>query len=275
MTSRLFLTGLAMALACVALGRETVETATARAITVPSHDVQLSSEASGIITKVLVKEGDRVKEGQPLIQLDTQIRAASLKISEQRAKSVARIESAKANLEVKAVALKRQLLLQKKGVASQAEVDEADFEHKYAQSLLVVAQEEKVVQGLEVERDRTVVEKMTIHSPLTGIVMRRLRDVGEGSHDYEPLMEIVVVDVLHVLAHVPPEVASRLAPGATGKLVLEIAPETVHECKVLVVDPVVEAASGTVRVKLELDNREGNVSAGSKGNITFVVAAEK
>ena len=51
-------------------------------------------------------------------------------------------------------------------------------------------------------------------------------------------------------------------------------PGSVHVCVVLVVDRVVEAASGTVRVKLELDNREGKVAAGSKANITFLVPVE-
>jgi len=274
MTRRMFLTGLAMAMACVAAGGETVETATIRAITVPSHNVELASEANGVITEVLVKEGDRVAKDQPLVQLDTKIRQASLKISEERAKSVARIASAKANLKVKKVALERQLILLKKGVASQTEVDEADFEHKYAQSLLVVAEEEKLVTGLEVERDKTILKKMTILSPLAGIVTRRIRDVGEGSHDYEPLMQIVVVDVLHVLAHVPPEMAGKLKPGTVGRLVLDDLPDSIHTCAVLVVDRVVEAASGTVRVKLELNNRDGKVAAGSKGNITFLVPTE-
>jgi hypothetical protein len=51
--------------------------------------------------------------------------------------------------------------------------------------------------------------------------------------------------------------------------VLDGAPETAHECSVLVIDRVIEAASNTIRVKLELDNRDGKVAAGSKGNITF------
>ena len=73
-------------------GVEPGSRATARAITVPSHDIELVSQVDGVIKRILAEEGDRVVEGQPLIELDTELRQAVLAISEEKAKSKARVE---------------------------------------------------------------------------------------------------------------------------------------------------------------------------------------
>ena len=108
-----------------------------------------------------------------------------------------------------------------------------------------------------------------IRAPLAGIVVRVDKDVGEAAEEYRPLVRLVVLDVLHVIAHVPHDVAARLQPGASARLIVDDRPGARHACRVLMVDPVIDAASGTCRVKLELPNPKHQVAAGSRATVHF------
>ena len=249
--------------------------ATARAVTVPAHDVELISQSRGVIEKVLVQEGDLVAAGQPLVQLDAGVQKAEVAISEHKAKSTARAEAAASNLRVKLAAFHRQQMLHRKGVASDADLEEAELDWKYAQSLLTVNREEQRQYQLEAARARVLLDRMTLRAPLAGIVVRRLRDVGEAAEEDRPLIRLVALDVLHVIAYVPPDVAARLRPGQAATLALDGPPARRHRCTILMVDPVVDPASATCRVKLELRNAQRQVLAGSRGTVHFALPSPR
>jgi len=257
-----------LALAAVA-GTGGAGQAKARAIIQPSCEIELASPAGGIIQTILVEEGDRVRKGQAVVELDSRVPRAALAISEHRAKSTARIEAAEANVRAKRVAFERKRKLRDKGVASDAEVEEVELEFQHAESLLTVAREEQVLHRLEVARDRAALERLTVRAPMDAVVVRRLRDEGEAASEFEPLLELVVLDTLHVIAHVPHDIAARLKPGDRAQLVLDDAPDRRHDCRVLAIDPVIDAASGTRRTRLELPNPRLQVVAGARASVFF------
>jgi membrane fusion protein (multidrug efflux system) len=244
--------------------------AEARAVTVPSHDLEVVSPVvNAVIKDVLVKEGDRVAKGDPLVQLDAEVQRASLAISEHKAKSTARLEAAEANLRVKRAAYARQKTLHDRGVSSDAELEVAELELRHAESLVTTYKDEQAQNRLQAKRDRVLLERMTIRAPLTGVVRRCLKDVGEAAKEAEALINLVVLGELHVIAHVEPEVAAQLAPGKTGEVCLDSAPDQTHKCKILHVDSVADAGSSTCRVKLCLPNPDGTLMAGSRGTVRF------
>ncbi|MFW6161738.1 MAG: efflux RND transporter periplasmic adaptor subunit [Planctomycetota bacterium] len=260
-----------VALAAAAAGGEAASAPRVRAVVKPSHEIEVASPVGGIIEAVRVKEGDRVEKGQPLVQLESAVQRAVVAISAHKAESTARIEAAQANVRAKQVAYKRQKTLQAKGVAPDADVEEAELELAYAESQLVVAREEQALHGLEVARDRAALDRLTIEAPMAAVVKTRLRDPGEAAQEFEPLLELVVLDPLHVIAHCPRGHAGALKPGAEAHLVLDDQPDRRYACRVLVVDPVIDAASGTCRVKLELPNPDGQVAAGARAAVVFDV----
>jgi len=72
---------------------------------------------------------------------------------------------------------------------------------------------------------------------------------------------------------VPVEQLGRIEVGMRGRVTLEAPLGSVHDAEVTVVDPVVDAASGTFRVRLELPNPEGELPAGLKCRVRFEPAA--
>jgi len=265
-----FAMGAAMGASAPARATEVVK---ARAVTVPSHDLEVVSPVGGVIQRMLVKEGDRVTKGQPLVELHAEVQKASLAIAEYNAKSTASLEAAEANLRVKRADYKRQKTLHGKGVGSDADLEKAEFEMKYSESLLTVEKEKLVLGQLKVKLERANVERMTIRAPLAAIVTSRIQDVGEAAEEYRPVLKLVVLDTLDVIAHVPSQAALRLRPGMAAQLVVDNLPDVRHACRVAMVDPVVDAASDTCRTKLELPNPDHKVAAGSRCTVYFDLTA--
>jgi len=241
----------------------------ARAVIVASHDVQLVSPVRGVIKRVLVEEGDRVAKDQPLVELDAEVQKASLAKAEEEAKSTAALVAAEANLQVKRAEYKRQKMLFDKQVNSEADLEKADFDLKYAETLVTVRKEEQKLGQLSVKLEQERLNLMCIRAPLAGIVLRRLEDVGEAALEDRPVLRLVVLDVLHVIAYVPYPLASKLKVGMAARVALDDQPEARLPCRVLMVDPMVDAASDTCRVKLELANPDHKVAAGSRATVLF------
>ena len=245
----------------------------ARGVTEPSHDIEVVSPQSGVIERVLVQEGDRVASGQPLMELDAGVQKAKLAVGEHRAKSTAALEAADADLKAKKVALERQKTLRIQNVASAADVDEAELAVKLAASRLAAAKDEQVMYALDAAVNRAILDRMTVRAPMAGIVLRRLQDVGEIAEVTKPVVRLVVLDVVHIMAYVPLDVATKLRPGMVAKAKFDEQPDALHECRLIMVDPVADAASMTTRIKLELANPEGKLPAGHRVTVYLDLGA--
>jgi len=265
--------GLCLAAASAAEAPATPYTVTESGIVLPSHDIALGSQAVGVIKRILAEEGDKVAKGQPLVELDAEAQKVKVAMAEQEAKSVARLEAAKANLRVKQADYERQKMLHSRGVGSGADLEKAEFEAKYAEWSVAVATEEQEQRRLRLKFEQATLDEMTIRAPLAGVITRRLLDVGERVEMQKPLMRLVVLDVLHAIVYVPPAIGMRIQPGQVAHVEVEGHPGPPKACKVVMVDPMVDAGSRTVRVKIELPNPDGKVIAGSRATVRLHLAA--
>jgi len=255
-----------LALACLSAGaaEQAPSAVSASGILLPSHDINLASPVGGVIKRVLVEEGDKVAKDQPLVELDTDVQKVNLAIRELEAKSVAALEAAKANLRVKQADHERAKMLHSKGVGSGADLEKAEFDAKHAECLLAVERERDELRRLSVTLERTKLGEMTVRAPLAGVIVRRLLDVGESAEMQKPLMRLVVLDILHAVVYVAPAIGMKVKPGDIAQVEIEGLGGPPRSCKVAMVDPLVDAGSSTVRVKIELPNPDGKVIAGSR-----------
>ena len=173
----------------------------------PITKVEVKSKASGIVKKLLVEYGDRVKKGQLLAQLDKEeIEAqveqskAALQAAEANLKGAeADYERAKVDAEGPDVPLlkrsyDRALSMQKDGVVSVSDLDTAEKDYKMAvnkqngaRAQLIVLQAKIAQSQAEVARDRATLNQFEeqlsytdIVSPIDGIVLSRDVEVGDA-----------------------------------------------------------------------------------------------
>ena len=111
-------------------------------------------------------------------------------------------------------------------------------------------------------------ERRNIRSPLNGVVVKRNFSPGEYVQDL-PIFELAQIDPLRIEVVVPVRLYGKIRTGMTGKVEWEAPLRGVETATVTVVDPVVDAASGTIGIRLELPNPDHRLPAGTQCTVTF------
>lgn len=229
--------------------------------TAGSREVEVRARVGGILLKRRYEEGSRVKEGQPLFQIDPEpIRARVASARAELAVAKARLDEARRQHD-------RILPLFEKNAVSQSRRDEVVSAYEVAQANVVAAESKLRTAELDLEYS-------DVRAPIAGLTSREV--MSEGSlvstdQSSSLLTRIVQVDPLYVEFSVPEAEAalirSTLAPAAKSappivKLVLENNGEYPEAARVTFVDNAVELNSGTVRVRAVLPNPEGKLLPG-------------
>ena len=150
----------------------------------PTNKVDIGSELSGTVARVLVDINDRVRQGQVLAQLDTS------KLHDQVARSQAALQMAQANLrQSQATVVEAQGNLQRLQevrqlsggkVPSQAELASAQAALARAQAGVANAQASVADARAAASADQTNLQKASIRSPIAGVVLARSVDPGNA-----------------------------------------------------------------------------------------------
>jgi HlyD family secretion protein len=158
-------------------------TITATGNLVPTVQVNVGSEESGLVDKVYVRNNDRVVQGQPLAQLDlSRLRDALIESQATLRAAVASVAQNRATVaQTRANLAREQQVYKLSGgkVPSRTELDTAKAD--YARAIANVAQAEAQVAQARaaVSTNQTNLAKGTIYAPVTGVVLSRQVEPGQ------------------------------------------------------------------------------------------------
>lgn len=226
----------------------------------------------GIVERVTVERGDVVKAGQILAVLRAPVERATLSVASSRAQSNAELQAAVAAAKFNQERLTRAEDLFKQKFISQQALDQARSEADLSAQKLVQAREQREVSRQEREVASAQLGQRTIRSPIDGVVAERFVSAGERVDD-KPLLRIAKVDPLRVQLVAPVSLYNRIRIGGSVNVIPELPGATVQSAKVSMVDRVVDAASNTFRVHLELPNPDGALPAGLRCKADFALPA--
>lgn len=207
----------------------------------PHKVVMVSSQVSGVLDDVTVERGAQVKKGEVIAQLKSGLEHVTVNLAS------AQLAFAKRRADRNAELFKKEML-------SVHERDEMDTEIELADLQLKQAQER--------------LDMRTIRSPIQGIVVERYRSAGEFAGE-EPILKIAQLDPLNVEVIVPFEQFGAIKTGMVGEIRPEEPIGGVYHAKVVIVDQVIDAASGTFGVRLELPNPTYSLPAGLRCRVQF------
>ncbi|MCK9230530.1 MAG: efflux RND transporter periplasmic adaptor subunit [Syntrophales bacterium] len=212
-----------------------------RGIIEPSEVIEVSSQVPGIIESVAVERGERIRGGQTLAVLKSGVETAQ-------------VELARARLDFGKRRVLRNEELYQKQMISIHEKDEMETE--------VRIMELQLQEALERLKLRTIV------SPVTGTVVERHLGpgeyIGEGS-----IMRIARINPLNVEVVVPVDLYGTIAKGMKAEVRPELPLRGVFQGTVVIVDEVIDAASGTFGVRVELSNPDHRLPAGLNCTVRF------
>jgi RND family efflux transporter MFP subunit len=230
--------------------------------------VKVGSAVAGTIESVKVERGDLVKKGQVLAKLESTVERASLALARARAEMQGTLKSRQARLKFTQRKQQRMEGLFKKKVIPFEEMDESRTNKEMAEKELEEAMENVGLAKLEYKRSIAVVNRMTIRSPIKGVVMERFLFPGEFVED-QPILKIAQIDPLNVEVFAPVELLGRIEIGMVAKVQPMAPVGGYYPSKVKIVDRVVDAASGTFGVRLEIPNPEYRLPAGLRCKVIF------
>jgi RND family efflux transporter MFP subunit len=232
--------------------------------------VDIRSPVEGLIEKVLVDRADPIKKGQVVVTLESGPERAALAIARSKAAMAGPVEAAQARVQFAKSKEKRQEELFRQNFVSSSALDEARTERKLAESELRVAVENQKLAELEVQRAEELLSMRTIRSPVEGVVMQRFLKAGEfaSSNVKDPILRLAQIDPLNVEVVLPAALYGKIHRGDLANVTPET-PGTAFSARVSVVDRVIDAASGTFGVRLDLPNPNNAIPAGAKCKVRF------
>lgn len=225
------------------------------AITNPSADVTLSFVQAGRIISVLVKEGEVVKAGQVLAQQDDAVDRARLSQLEADSKNMVNIEAGKASLAQKQVDLQKLEVAAAREAATELEVEHAKLDVKIAELSLGVAIFEHEQAIRKYEEAKLQIENMVLKSPINGSVEKVEVETGESINALESVVRVVQIDPVWIDVPVPLTIASTLTNEGKVDVHFQDDDRSSVDGKIVFIASVADAASGTLRVRVEVPNK--------------------
>ena len=231
--------------------------------------VKLASSALGMVAELNADRGDIVHKGQIVGKLDDSVEQTTLELARAKAVNDYEIIGHKARLNFLRQKFSRADELVGSKIVSRNTRDEALSDMQVEEQQLRLAELQHAEAKLEAKQAEAVLRQRAIVSPVNGVVVERLLSVGEYRNDQSPIMTIAEIDPLRVEVFVPTIYYGQIAVGDVGHVHPEEPVGGEHNASVIVVDKVMDAASGTFGVRLELPNPDLALPAGLKCKIRF------
>jgi len=199
------------------------------------EDIDLAAKISGTVEWIGPKEGDRVKKGEKLLEIDVK----AIK---------AQVEKAQTSYELAESKYKRMEDLFKDNVISKDEFDDAEASLKTAKASL--------------EEAKVNLNYGTLYSPINGILDRKYVDQGEHIDGGKPVMKIVDIDKVKVILDVPEKDVLFFKSGQEVKLIASNNGSREFVGTIDYVATTADAAARTYPLKIVVSNKEHNLRPG-------------
>ena len=230
----------------------------------PYRSIELTFPESGILSELLVKDGQKVSRGMRLASLDNRVLDAAIAVAKARSTSKAAISMARITFEDKQARLHNIKRLYADGNAHQDEVFNAQVETDLADARWQEAREQQQIAQLEYQRILAQRERRWLTSPIDGRVAKVNRDIGEAVNPSEgAVIQLVQLNVLKLVVHIDELSSKNIKPGDRFTAWIGSHPEPVSlaaEKVAVLIDP----SSGTVETHLLLDNRSSRFNSGQR-----------
>jgi RND family efflux transporter MFP subunit len=215
----------------------------------PGRDVKLGALIPGRLAKLLVAEGDPVKAGQELAEIE------GGPVTDELLQAEATANEAKAAADAAEVRRSRAEALLNKGVAAAQEVEQARVDAVATRSAWKRAQ-------AAVSLARRRLSRSVLVAPFEGLVVAVFVRAGEPvDGNGQPVLQVAAPDPIEARCAVVPRDAARLRVGMQATVSVESL-GLKRSGEVFAIAPAADPASGNVLVRTRLRNEDGKLKLG-------------
>ena len=228
----------------------------------PKETVNVTPQTTGRLEKTYFQVGDRVSQGSLIAELEDgelqqRVRRAEAVIAVSAAsvqQRGAELSNTKANLQRAEMLFKEQLLS-----PQEYEQQRTGLATMEAQVALAEAQQQQA--EAELEELKIQLAQTKVYAPLTGDVAIRYVDEGSLVSPSTPLIQIVNLSTLVTLGNVPERSVGRLRVGTPAEVEVDAIPGKVFRGKVSRIAPVLDAATRSASIEIDIANPERDLRA--------------
>jgi len=223
----------------------------------PREEAELGPKATGIITKILVNEGDKVRKGQILFTLDS----SQAGLGVEQAKTA--MSSATITMQAAELDYKRTKELADRGSIPPATFDQVKARYDSARATVEQAQ-------VAVSQAQKMASDTSVSAPFAGVVTAKLKSVGEIATMTPPSVVLIVQDLstLELRARMPERVLQHIAAGDALYIKLS-ALEEKRTVKIRRINPTIDARTRTVEIVADVDNADGRLRSGMMAEVAL------
>jgi cobalt-zinc-cadmium efflux system membrane fusion protein len=221
----------------------------------------VGSPVVGVIEAIHVERGDRVAAGQPLATLRADVERVSVSVAHGRAQGQGELRAAEANAELARQKMARAKDLADQQFISSQALEQARAEEVVAENRLAQAREQRNVYAREHELAQAQLGMRTIRSPISGVVVERYVSAGERVEE-KPTFRVAVINPLRVEVVLPAALYTSVRQGMNVAVTPEFPGASARAARITLVDKLIDGASNTFRIRLELPNPDFALPAG-------------
>lgn len=212
---------------------------------VSNESVVLRPEVSGRIEAIRFRDGETVRRGAVLVELDAAVERAEL-------------QQARANLTLAKSNFRRTQDLFGRKFVSQSSLDDARAKLEVARAGLALAQAR--------------LARMQIRAPFDGVVGIRSVSPGDFVQDGDALINLEDIATLKLDFRLPELYLDRVRPGQALELSSDVLPGETYTATVEAIDPLVDAQGRAVRLRASLVNPEMRLRPGVFARVRLILA---
>lgn len=228
------------------------------------QDIYVSTEEVGQLLDVPVTLGQAVKEGDVVAQLDDRLERAAVDVSRVQATMRGEISAAAAGRDMQSFRLEQLSRLHHDSMAGSDEVRRATTELAVAEARLLMANEQLELRNAELKRLELQVERRRLRAPFDAVVAEKRLHAGAAvTPNNSIVVRLVQVDVLQAVFNVLAEKSFAMQPGMATQVYFRAARQTV-DGKIDSISPVIDGESGTVEVRVRIQNPDGHLRPGDR-----------
>jgi membrane fusion protein (multidrug efflux system) len=224
------------------------ETIDAVASVVSVKGVALSNDAAGVVSRLYFESGATVKQGQPLVELDTKVERAQL-------------TSLRARLKLAGRSQDRSRALAESGAVSrsQVDIDESAFESQTAD-----------VKALEAQ-----IERKIVRAPFSGRLGIRAVNLGQYLAPGTPLTMLEATDAVYIDFTLPQQYLGTVATGMRLRAFAEKEKPALAEGTISAIDPTIDALTRSLKVRASLPGKGDVLRPGMFVNVQIIMPTER
>jgi membrane fusion protein (multidrug efflux system) len=197
--------------------------------------VMVNNEVPGQVRAIRFESGDRVRAGQPLVQLDTTVDEADL-------------AGLEASLELAQLQIERNTKLLQDRAVSQGDVDQIQAELSRARAAVAAK--------------KALIAKKTIRAPFDGVLGIRQIDIGQYLPEGSTIVALEALDTVFVDYKLPERHLAKLTEDQPVAVRVAAYPGDVFSGRIQAISPAVDQGTRNVQVRAQLPNPDGRLRPG-------------